>query len=416
MTSSENPYTVALAQLDLAVQALRLDLGIHEILKYPKKVVTTSLPVLLDDGSVKVFRGYRVQHHDVRGPFKGGIRYHPSVGLDEMKALAMWMTWKCAVVDLPFGGAKGGVVCNPKEMSEGELERVTRRFTANLIPVIGPKTDILAPDVYTTPQTMSWIMDTYSTYMGVSSPGVVTGKPIRIGGSLGRFEATGRGLSLVTREAAKVQKLPLKGASVVVQGYGNVGYISAKLLHRMGCRILAVSDSKGGVYNPDGLDPEEVLRSKAQTGSVQGFERGEAITNPELLELECDILIPSALENQITQKNADAIQARMIVEGANGPTTPQADAILEERDVLVIPDILANAGGVTVSYFEWVQNGQSYFWTEKGVDLELKKKMVSSFHEVRKIAVEKKVSFRLAAYMLAVGRVAEAIRLRGIFP
>ncbi|MEK6976883.1 MAG: Glu/Leu/Phe/Val dehydrogenase [Candidatus Hydrothermarchaeota archaeon] len=411
-----NPYEMALEQLDKAVKKIKLDPGVHEILKYPKRTVIISVPIIMDNGECKVFTGYRVQHHDARGPFKGGVRYHPDVTLEEVKALAMWMTWKCSVMDLPFGGAKGGVVCNPKAMSEGELQRLTRRYTANLIKFIGPETDILAPDVYTNQQTMAWIMDTYSTYVGHCSPGVVTGKPLSIGGSKGRLEATAMGVSFMCREAAKLLKIEPKEGRVVVQGYGNVGYYSAKFAREMGFKVVGVSDSSGGIYSPDGLDPDAVQAHKEKAGSVQGYEGSEEITNRELLELECDILIPAALENQITEANADNIKARVVVEGANGPTTPKADEILFEKEIMVVPDILANAGGVTVSYFEWVQDLMSYFWTYEAVKNTLDEKMVAALKDVLETARKSRVDLRTAAYMLAVGRVAETIELRGIFP
>lgn len=411
-----NPYEMALEQLDKAVKKIKLDPGIHEILKYPKRTVIIPVPIIMDNGECKVFTGYRVQHHDARGPFKGGVRYHPDVTLDEMKALAMWMTWKCSVMDLPFGGAKGGVVCNPKVMSEGELQRLTRRYTANLIRFIGPETDILAPDLYTNPKTMAWIMDTYSTYVGYCSPGVVTGKPLSIGGSKGRLEATAMGVSFMCREAAKLLKIHPKEGRVAVQGYGNVGYYAAKFASEIGFRVVGVSDSAGGIYDPDGLDPDAVLAHKVKAGSVRGYGGSEEITNRELLELECDILIPAALENQITEANADNIKAKVVVEGANGPTTPKADEILFEKEIMVVPDILANAGGVTVSYFEWVQDLMSYFWTYEAVKNTLDEKMVAALKDVLEIARKNRVDMRTAAYMLAVGRVAETIELRGIFP
>ena len=411
-----NPYEMALEQLDKAVKKIKLDPGVHEVLKHPKRTIIVSVPIIMDNGECKVFTGYRVQHHDARGPFKGGVRYHPDVTLEEVKALAMWMTWKCSVMDLPFGGAKGGVVCNPRAMSEGELQRLTRRYTANLIKFIGPETDILAPDVYTNPKTMAWIMDTYSTYVGHCSPGVVTGKPLFIGGSKGRLEATAMGVSFMCREAANLLKIEPKESRVAVQGYGNVGYYAAKFARDMGFKVVGVSDSSGGIYDPDGLDPDAVYAHKGKAGSVLGYEGSEEITNRELLELECDMLIPAALENQITEANADNIKAKVVVEGANGPTTPKADEILFEKEVMVVPDILANAGGVTVSYFEWVQDLMSYFWTYEAVMKTLDEKMVAALKDVLETARKNRVDMRTAAYMLAVGRVAETIELRGIFP
>lgn len=351
-----------------------------------------------------------------RGPAKGGIRYHPDVTLDEVKALAMWMTWKCAVVNIPFGGAKGAVVCNPKEMSKGELERLTRRYTTELMIFLGPEKDIPAPDVYTDSQTMAWIMDTYSMNVGYSVPSVVTGKPLSIGGSRGREEATGRGVVLTILEAIKELGIPKEGATVAVQGFGNVGGTAVRLLCREGFKVVAVSDSHGGTYNSHGLDVDALSEHKREAGTVVGFPGGEDITNEELLALKCDVLVPAALENQITEENADNVQAKILAEGANGPTTPEADLILYDKGVFVIPDILANAGGVTVSYFEWVQSIQEFFWSEDEVNARLKDIMVRSFHEVYDVHREEKVDMRLAAYMLAVGRVAEAFHTRGLYP
>jgi len=382
----------------------------------------------MDDGTVKVFTGFRVQHNDIRGPAKGGIRYHPDVTLDETKALAVWMTLKTAVVNIPYGGAKGAVVCNPELMSQGELERLTRRYASEISILIGPERDIPAPDVGTNPQIMAWIMDTYSMMKGYSVPAVVTGKPIEIGGSKGRLEATGRGCMFSARLAAKHLGMSLKEATVAVQGFGNVGSAAAKCLAKEGCRVVAVSDVYGGVYNPKGLDIDGLLARDAsfarvgllarnrETGSVIGSKDAETITNAELLALQCDILVPAAIENQITEANAAQVKARVIVEGANGPTTPEADEILGDNGVFVVPDVLANTGGVIVSYFEWVQNIQALFWDEKEVNEQLQKLMANAFAQVLRISQSKKVTMRTAAHMLAVGRIAQAMVLRGIYP
>jgi len=414
---SLNPFEVARKQIDRAGQKLSLDPGLLQILKHPRRELTVNFPVKMDDGSVKVFTGYRVQYNDARGPYKGGIRYHWNVSIDEVRALACWMTWKCAVMDIPYGGAKGGVICNPKEMSKGELERLTRRYASEISIVIGPEKDIPAPDVYTDSQTMAWIMDTISMHTGYSVPGVVTGKPLAIGGSLGRDEATARGAMYATREACKKLKLNTKGATVAVQGYGNAGYHYARLTHdELGCKIVAVSDSKGGIYSDKGLDPREVAAYKEKTGSVVGFPGTKKITNEELLELGVDILGPCALENVITSENAPRIKAKISAEGANGPTTPEADDILFKKGVLVIPDILANGGGVTVSYFEWVQGLANFFWTKKEVDEKLEGVCVRAFDSVWKLSQEKKIDMRQAAYMVAISRVVEAYKWRGIWP
>ncbi len=412
----ENPYAAALKMLDAAAEKINLNKNIWERLRHPRRCLIVTLPVMMDDGSLKIFEGYRVQHDYSRGPAKGGIRYHPDVTLDEVKALAAWMTWKCAVVSIPYGGAKGGVRCNPKEMSRAEIERLTRRFASEILIIIGPDKDIPAPDVYTDAQVMAWIMDTYSVAHGHSVPGVVTGKPISLGGTLGRKEATGRGCVFVTREAAKLLKMDLTKATVAVQGFGNVGYSAAKIFHELGAKIIAVSDSKGGICNSKGLDPKKVFEAKQKGASVCDYRDCDRITNEDLLTLECAVLVPAALENVITLKNAPKVRARILVEGANGPTVPEADEILQSKGVLVIPDILANAGGVTVSYFEWVQNIQEFFWSEDDVNRKLGEIMVRSFHEVFKMARDHKVTPRLGAYMLAVGRVAEAIELLGLYP
>ncbi|ACZ41722.1 Glu/Leu/Phe/Val dehydrogenase [Thermobaculum terrenum ATCC BAA-798] len=411
-----NPYEIACRQFDIAADKLGLEEDLRRVLRSTKRELTVHFPVKMDNGEVKVFTGYRVHHNVARGPAKGGIRYHPDVTLDEVRALAMWMTWKCAVVRLPYGGAKGGVICDPKQMSQKELEGLTRRFTTEISILIGPDSDIPAPDVNTNSQTMAWIMDTYSMHHGYSIPSVVTGKPVNIGGSEGRSEATGRGVVYVLEAAAKELHMDLSKAKVAVQGFGNAGSVASSILHNHGARVVAVSDSRGGIYNPSGLNPNEVLEHKMVTGSVVGFRDAETITNDELLTLPCDVLIPAALENQITERNADQIRARVIVEAANGPTTPDADEILFDKGVLVIPDILANAGGVTVSYFEWVQDKQAFFWSEREINQRLKAILTSSFSEVYQLSNNQKTSMRTAAYMIAVDRVAKATKLRGIYP
>ncbi len=414
---SASPLQVALRQLNIACEKLGLEPGLQRIFANPKRILTVSVPVNRDDGSIEVFQGYRVHHNVARGPAKGGIRFHPQVTMEEVIALAMWMTWKCAVADIPFGGAKGGVVCDPKSLSQGELERLTRRFTSEISIILGPEKDIPAPDVYTNPQVMSWIMDTFSMHCGFSVPAVVTGKPLEIGGSQGRNEATGRGCVYAIQEAAAALGLKLNQASVVVQGFGNVGSTTALILHEeCGAKVVAVSDSTGGIYNPGGLDPRKVLGHKKRTGTVTGFTDSEDISNQELLSLPCDVLIPAALEGQITRENAHTVSAKMIAEGANGPTTPEADVVLREKGVFVIPDILANIGGVVVSYFEWVQGLQHFFWSREEVNEELRKRMARSFSEVYSVSQEHRVDMRTAAYMIAVRRVAEATRIRGIYP
>ena len=412
----EDPYAAALKMLDAAAEKINLNKNIWERLRHPRRCLIVSLPVMMDDGSLKIFEGYRVQHDFSRGPAKGGIRYHPDVTLNEVKALAAWMTWKCAVVNIPFGGAKGGVRCNPKEMSRSEIERLTRRFANEILIIIGPDKDIPAPDVYTDAQVMAWIMDTYSVAQGHSVPGVVTGKPIALGGTLGRKEATGRGCVFTTIEAAKVLKMNLTKSTVAVQGFGNVGYNAAQIFNELGAKIIALSDSQGGIYNPKGLDPKKVLAAKQKGTSVLDYKDGDCISNEDLITLKCDVLVPAALENVITQKNAARVKAKIIAEGANGPTVPEADETLQSNGVFVIPDILANAGGVTVSYFEWVQNIQEFFWSEEDVNRKLGEIMTRSFNEVLKMTRDHKVTPRLAAYMLAVGRVAEAIELLGLYP
>ncbi len=415
--TSINPFETAKQQVDIVAELIGINDGVREVLKHPKRELAVNFPVRMDDGSYRVYTGYRVQYNMARGPTKGGVRYHPQVTLDEVRALAAWMTWKCAVVDIPYGGAKGGVVCDPKHMSREELERLTRRYASEIAPIIGPEMDIPAPDVYTDSQTMAWIMDTYSMLKGYSVPGVVTGKPISLGGSEGRGEATGRGCAYVIREAAKDLGLKVKGAPVAIQGFGNAGSVAANILNdEQGAKIVAVSDSKGGIYKADGLNPHTVEEHKAKTGSVVGFPGAKSISNDEVLEAKADILVPAALENQITKKNADKIQAKIVAEAANGPTLPEADAILFEKKVTVLPDVLANAGGVTVSYFEWAQDIQGYFWALDEVNTRLERTMVRSYNAVHKVATERKVHNRTAAYVVAIQRVVDAIKIRGIYP
>ena len=414
--NSETAWGSALSQLDDAAKQLNLDPGVHEVLRNPRRALEVSVPTRMDSGKVQVFRGYRVHHNTSRGPSKGGIRYHPAVTLDEVKALAMWMTWKCAVVGIPFGGAKGGVVVDPRELSMNELQRMTRRYASEILPLIGPERDIPAPDLGTNEQVMAWIMDTYSTREGYSVPGVVTGKPLSIGGSKGRSQATSRGVMYMTLATLKHLGMPVEDARIVIQGFGNVGGGTTDFLHEQGCKIIAVSDEQGGVYNPEGLSPTGLHAYEAEAGTIAGYEGGEVISNQELLELECDVLIPAAIEGQITAKNADRIKATVIVEAANGPTTPDADEILKDRGILIVPDILANAGGVTVSYFEWVQDLQAYYWEEDEVNDRLRMIMERSYVDVLSLAEERKVTMRTAATMLGVGRVAEAHTTRGLYP
>jgi glutamate dehydrogenase (NAD(P)+) len=411
-----NPWQVAQRQFDLAADKLSLDPGLRKVLREPRREFTVHFPVKMDDGSVQVFTGYRVQHNLARGPAKGGIRYHQDVSLDEVKALAMWMTWKCAVVGIPYGGGKGGVVVDPKKLSMKELEGLTRRFATEISVLIGPERDIPAPDVNTNAQTMAWIMDTYSMHVGYTVPGVVTGKPISLGGSEGRNEATARGAVYCIVEAAKHLGIDLRRATVAVQGFGNAGSIAAQLMEVEGSRVVAVSDSTGGIARPEGLDIDRVIAWKKEHATVQGFPGSKDVTNEQVLETECDILIPAALENQITAKNADRIKARVVAEAANGPTTPDADERLHERGVFLIPDILCNAGGVTVSYFEWVQDLNRDHWTEEVVNEKLRIIMVKAFHEVLKLAEVNDVNNRVGAYLLAVDRVASATELRGLYP
>ncbi len=414
--ATENSFQVAQQQFEIVADLLNLDHGLREVLRYPKRELTVHFPVKLDDGSLRMFTGHRVQHNIARGPAKGGIRYHPDVTLDEVKALAMWMTWKCAVVGLPYGGAKGAVVCDPKKMSVAEIERLTRRYASEISILIGPESDIPAPDLNTSAREMAWIMDTYSMNKGYSVPAIVTGKPLSIGGSEGRREATARGVLFTIREACKHLGMDLKSASVVIQGMGNVGGVAAELLGREGCKVVAISDSQGGVYNSKGIDPGAVLRHKEEKGSLVGFPDAEQVTNGELLELPCDILIPAAVQNQITEQNAARVQAKLIAEAANGPTTPRADLILGEKCVFLIPDIVANAGGVTVSYFEWVQDLQSLFWSEDEINAKLEKIMTRAFADVLRTAQQRRLDMRTAANALAVSRVAEAFTTRGVYP
>ncbi|MEI7604788.1 MAG: Glu/Leu/Phe/Val dehydrogenase [Chloroflexota bacterium] len=412
----KSAWAVAQQQFDLAASRLGLDAGIAAVLREPRRQLTVHFPVRMDDGSTRVFEGHRVQHNLGRGPAKGGIRFHQDVNIEEVKALSMWMSWKCAVMDLPYGGGKGGVTVDPKKLSLGELERLTRRFTTEIAVIIGPESDIPAPDVNTNSQTMAWMMDTYSMHVGYTVPGVVTGKPIALGGSLGRNEATARGAVFCIREAAAKINLNLKGATVVVQGYGNAGSIAARLISEMGAKVIAVSDSSGGIQNPAGLDLAAVDAHKKKTGSVVAFAGSTPVSNQAILEIPCDVLIPAALENQITADNAGKIKTKIVAEAANGPTTPEADEILFKSGAMVIPDILCNAGGVTVSYFEWVQDLNRDFWEEDEVNARLEKKMVRAFHEVYEMAQKEKSHLRLGAYLLSVQRVADAMKVRGIYP
>jgi glutamate dehydrogenase (NAD(P)+) len=410
-------FGMAQSQFYAAADKLDIDPGILNILASCKREFTVNFPVKMDDGRVVVFTGHRVQHNINRGPAKGGIRYHEAVTLDEVKALAMWMTWKCAVTNIPFGGGKGGVTVNPKLMTIGEKERLTRRYATEISPLIGIESDIPAPDVNTDGQVMAWIMDTISMHSGYMQPGIVTGKPVAIGGTLGRTEATGRGVMITAREAAKELGLELNGASVVVQGYGNVGFWAAELLHKeLGCKIVGASDSSSAIYCQSGFDPTKLKAYKSSTGSLEGFPGTDSVSSDELLELPCEVLVPAALEQQITKDNADKVKAKIVVEGANGPTTPEADKILVDKGTLVIPDILANAGGVVVSYFEWVQDTQHLFWNKEEVDRRLENILVKSFSEVMDASKRHDCDMRLAALMTAIERVAEATKLRGIYP
>jgi glutamate dehydrogenase (NAD(P)+) len=412
----DDPWLNAQRQFDNAAQILNLSPGLRAVLREVRRELLVRFPVKMDDGSVRVFEGYRVQHNTTRGPAKGGIRFHPETTLEEVKALSMWMTWKCALMNIPYGGAKGGVVVDPKELSHRELERLTRRFASEISLLIGPESDIPAPDVNTNAEVMAWIMDTVSMEAGYSIPAVVTGKPLDIGGSEGRPSATGRGVCISALEICQRLQRDPTSTSVAVQGFGNVGSVSAELMSERGFRICAVSDVSGGIHNPEGLDVPALLEHRRSTGAVAGFPHAQAVTNSELLELPVDVLVPAALENQITARNAGRIQAAIIIEGANGPTTPDADLILEHRGIVVVPDILANAGGVTVSYFEWVQDLQSFFWEEGEINRQLERILRRAFAQMCEQADRHRVSLRLGAYLVAVKRVADATAVRGIYP
>jgi glutamate dehydrogenase (NAD(P)+) len=411
-----NPLNIAAQQFEIAADYLQLDAGLREMLRRPRRSISLTLPIKMDNGAIRVFDAYRVQHSNIRGPCKGGIRYHPNVTFDEVSALAASMTWKCALVDVPFGGAKGGIGCNPKHLSQNELERLTRRYTYEIAALIGPDQDIPAPDVNTDAQTMGWIMDTYSMTTRHATPAVVTGKPTVLGGSLGGFDASARGCLFVLREAGNVTGLDLKTATVAIQGFGSVGSVMARLLWEEGARVIAVSDSKGGVLNKEGIDIPALLRFKAATGSVEAFPGCSPIPSDEVLKVQCDILILAALENQITIENAGYVRAKIVAEAANGPTTPEADLMLGRKEVMVLPDILANAGGVTVSYFEWLQDLQQLFWDEAEVNRRLEQVMVKTFHEVHDTTKKYGCDYRAAAYIVAIGRVAQAVIERGIWP
>ena len=415
MAAGGSIFNAMLQEFDGAARLLGLDPGIWKILTHPKRQITVSCPVQMDNGDIEVFTGYRVQYNITLGPAKGGIRYHPDVSLDEVTALAAWMTWKCAVAHIPFGGGKGGIICDPTRMSRRELEALTRRYVAEIVDAIGPDKDVPAPDVNTNDQVMAWIMDTYSMHVGHTATAVVTGKPIEMGGSLGRREATGRGVMITTREAAKHLGFDINGATVAVQGFGNVGSVSADLLSKAGAKVVAVTDWKGGVYNANGLDVAKMLDYAKQHKTIDGFSGGEALDNEQLFTLDVDVLVPAALENQITMENAPAIKAKVIAEGANGPTTPDAHKHLHERGVFVIPDILANAGGVTTSYFEWVQDRHGYFWTEEEVNSRLEAKMCEAFDDVLQTSIKYKTDLRTAAYIVAINRVATVTRMRGMY-
>ena len=410
-----NPWVSAEARFDEAAELLGLDEGLRKILRSAALELKVSIPVMLDDGRYEVFTGYRVQHSIVRGPSKGGIRFAPDVTLDEVRALAAWMTWKCAVVNIPFGGGKGGVICDPDLLSPGELERITRRYTSEIMDIIGPERDVPAPDINTNPQTMAWVMDTYSMHKRQTVTAVVTGKPFALGGSRGRTEATGRGCMIVTMQSLRRFGIDPSNTRVVIQGFGNVGGMSARLMARTGFKIICIIEYNGAVYNPKGLDIEALMKHRNETGSIRGFAEGEDIDREQALFLDCDVLLPAAKENVITTANADRIKAKIICEGANGPTTSEADAILAEKKIFVIPDILANAGGVTVSYFEWVQDRQGFFWNEQLVNGRLEEIMVNSFKDVVSFAEKHQVHNRLAAYMLAIDRVASALQTRGLY-
>jgi glutamate dehydrogenase (NAD(P)+) len=411
----ENPFESMMSRFDRAAQLLNLDADLYAVMRVPNRELKVYIPTRMDSGRIQVFEGYRVQHNFARGPAKGGIRYSPDVNIDEVRALAAWMTWKCAVVNVPFGGAKGGIVCDPQQMSMGELERMTRRYASELLDFIGPEKDVPAPDMNTNEQTMAWIMDTYSMHARHTVTAVVTGKPIDLGGSSGRREATGRGILIVVQEAVKRFGMVPENTRVVVQGSGNVGGIGAQLLHESGFKVVAISDVHGGIYNPNGIDIPAAIKHLQATRSFEDYPGVERVTNSELLELECDVLVPAATENQITSQNADRIKCKVLAEGANGPTTAAADQILHEKGIFVVPDILANAGGVTVSYFEWVQDRMGYFWPEAIVNERLQQKMVASFNDLCRYADQHAVDTRTAAYMLAIDRVAYDTRMRGIY-
>jgi glutamate dehydrogenase (NAD(P)+) len=415
MEAGGSIFNAMLQEFDGAARLLGLDPGIWKILTHPKRQITVSCPIQMDNGEIEVFTGYRVQYNITLGPAKGGIRYHPDVSLDEVTALAAWMTWKCAVAHVPFGGGKGGVICDPTRMSRRELEALTRRYVAEIIDAIGPQKDVPAPDVNTNDQVMAWVMDTYSMHVGHTETAVVTGKPVEMGGSLGRREATGRGVMIVTREAAKHLGIDIKSARIAVQGFGNVGSVSADLLSRIGAKIVAVTDWKGGVHNPNGLDIPRMLDYAKQHKTIDNFPGGEPIDNEQLFALDVEVLVPAAMENQITMENAPLIKARIVSEGANGPTTPDAHKHLHERGVFVIPDILANAGGVTTSYFEWVQDRHGYFWEEEEVNKRLEAKMCEAFEDVLKTSVKYKTDMRTAAYIVAINRVATVTKMRGMY-
>ncbi len=413
---SVNPYENALHQLEIVADHLKLDPGLHEVLKHPQRELTVNFPVKMDDGTTRVFKGYRVQHNVSRGPSKGGIRYSPKTDLDEVRALAMWMTWKCAIVNIPFGGAKGGVLCDPRSMSMGEIERLTRRYTTEISHVIGPDTDIPAPDAGTTSDMMAWVMDTYSMHRGHTVPAVVTGKPVEVGGSEGRVDATGRGVVIIAAQAADVLGFSLKGARVAVQGFGNVGSVAARIFAERGAKVVAVSDAYGGLYNPDGLDIPALLACARKDGTLTTHSGGKPMSNSDLLEADVDILVPAATENQITSQNAHLVRAKLVVEGANGPCTPAADRIFFDRGVALMPDVLANAGGVIVSYFEWVQDLQSFFWQEAEVNTRMEQMLLRAYHDVVNVAVRDEIDMRTAAYVIGVNRVAKAILKRGMYP
>jgi glutamate dehydrogenase (NAD(P)+) len=413
--NEENPFEAMMERFDRAADLLSLDPGLYKVLRNPERQIITSIPITMDNGEIEVFKGYRVHYNTSRGPAKGGIRYDLNVNLDEVTALAAWMTWKCAVVDVPFGGAKGGVICDPFRMSQGELERLTRRYTSSLIELLGPEQDVPAPDVNTNEKMMAWIMDTYSMHKRHTVTAVVTGKPIAIGGSRGRREATGRGVMISVKEALRTVGMPIHGTKVIVQGFGNVGGVAAKLMQDEGLTIVAISDKTTGIYNENGINVEDALAYVAKNRFLEGYTEGDTVGGDEILEMDCDVLAPCALENVITRKNAASIKAKIIAEGANGPTTAPADAILDEKGVFVVPDILANAGGVTVSYFEWVQNREGYYWSEEVVNERLREVMIRSFNDVLQFTKLHNVNMRTAAYMLSIDRVAAVHRLRGVY-